>query len=224
MSSRNLVDPELSADLDSAMVELTEQVLRWIESGGSGSAESDARRIVVMGESGGAAIAAGLALLPRDGGSSVISALVLLAPMLDDRTGEGVAATRPYGEFLWTPANNGFCWDGAMAGRPASADISPLRRARACRRSQGHACDLYSRRPARPVPPAITRFSEALVGCLHADRAVSLSRRLPRLHPRHRRERDPLLCAASGGLPRARLFALTRCAQAGPAPYLQFVI
>lgn len=87
----------------------------------------DPERIGLYGVSGGGAPAAGAALMARDRGLTPPPAkLILVYPMLDDRT--VVAPESPLRPFLvWTPHDNALAWRavlGDKAGDPA-ADVSP---------------------------------------------------------------------------------------------------
>jgi acetyl esterase/lipase len=106
-------------------------VLRWIANGGVNSTGVRPKRVVAAGESGGGGIVASCALMDRDSGEHLIAALLLFAPMLDDRTGRDVAASGPYADFGWSASNNEFCWR-AMNSRTSEIDhrtgfVSPAR-------------------------------------------------------------------------------------------------
>ncbi len=64
----------------------------------------DPAKIVVMGESAGGGLAAGLALMARDRGGPKLAGQVLIYPMLDWRTGgpDDLYQNRHTGEFVWT--------------------------------------------------------------------------------------------------------------------------
>lgn len=84
----------------------------------------DPERIAVAGESAGAGLAAGLALLARDRGEAAIVHQHLIYPMLDDRTNR-TNANPNAGEFVWTPESNDFGWS-SLLGFPAGGDgVSP---------------------------------------------------------------------------------------------------
>ncbi|KAK7420439.1 hypothetical protein QQZ08_010426 [Neonectria magnoliae] len=88
----------------------------------------DPARIGVKGESAGAGLAAGVALMARDRGFSPAPAkLVLVYPMLDDRT--TVPADAAFLKLAsWSPDANALCWGAYLgedkAGKP-DADVSP---------------------------------------------------------------------------------------------------
>lgn len=80
--------------------------------------EIDPSRIALRGVSAGGGIAAGLALLARDRGGPGIAFMLLIYPMLDDRTGPHAFA----GRYVWPIEANRFGWDcylGDAAGTDA---------------------------------------------------------------------------------------------------------
>jgi len=84
----------------------------------------DPQHIGVMGDSAGAGLAAGLALLTRDRGGPTLAFQNLMYPMLDDRT---VIETDPNpvtGEFIWTRESNRFGWRSFLGAEPGSEGIS----------------------------------------------------------------------------------------------------
>lgn len=89
----------------------------------------DPKRIVVVGESAGGGVAAGLALVARDRGlSPPIAKALLMYPMLDDRTIGKYGKEWPVRQFLtWTEAQNQMGWGAYLgeerAGR-AEAEVS----------------------------------------------------------------------------------------------------
>ena len=94
--------------------------LRWLH-GAAGELGVDAKRIAVAGESAGAGIAAGLALLARDRGDAPICFQCLVYPMLDDRT--NADNTSAYaGEFVWNAHSNHFGWRAYLGQEPGAAD------------------------------------------------------------------------------------------------------
>lgn len=72
----------------------------------------DMGRLLVMGHSAGAGLAAALAIAARDRQQHFIAGLVLIYPMLDHRTGSSTApANNPTtGQIGWGRQANQFCW------------------------------------------------------------------------------------------------------------------
>ncbi|MBU6269650.1 MAG: alpha/beta hydrolase [Sphingomonadales bacterium] len=102
--------------------------LLWLH-GQAGALGFDSARIVVTGESAGGGHAAALALFARDRhranpAAPQIAALVMDAPMLDDRTGTTADPHPHTGHFVWTPDKNRFGW-GALLGRAPGGDDVP---------------------------------------------------------------------------------------------------
>lgn len=104
--------------------------LAWLH-GNAGPLGVDPTRIAVRGNSAGGGIAAALALRARDEGRYSISLLMLVYPMLDDRTGEHPVA----GREVWTAGANRFGWasylgtaapDGALIGQAVPARAKML--------------------------------------------------------------------------------------------------
>lgn len=85
----------------------------------------DRRRIAVIGASAGGGLAASLALMARDRGGIPLALQVLVAPMLDDRTGVTRDPGAFAGEFVWTPASNQFGWECLLGHTPGAPDVSP---------------------------------------------------------------------------------------------------
>ncbi|KAK4457162.1 alpha/beta hydrolase fold-domain-containing protein [Cladorrhinum samala] len=87
----------------------------------------DPSKIAVMGVSAGGGIAAGVALMARDKGfQPSIRKLVLIYPMLDDRTNLG--ADHPLNEHLtWTMKKNEIGWGAYLSGQEATEYAAPAR-------------------------------------------------------------------------------------------------
>ncbi|KAK4162381.1 alpha/beta hydrolase fold-domain-containing protein [Cladorrhinum sp. PSN259] len=87
----------------------------------------DPSKIAIMGISAGGGIGAGVALMARDKGfSPPVRKLVLIYPMLDDRTKLG--ADHPLNEHLtWTTKKNEIGWSSYLAGKEASEYAAPAR-------------------------------------------------------------------------------------------------
>ena len=88
----------------------------------AGELNIDRGHIGLVGESSGGGIVAGVALRLRDGGEHPIACLLLVYPMLDDRTkSAGMIASR----FLtWTVADNDTGWNCYLEGKAGTADVS----------------------------------------------------------------------------------------------------
>jgi triacylglycerol lipase len=86
--------------------------LEWLADNAS-SLGADPAKIVVMGESAGGGLAAGLALMARDRGGPQLAGQVLIYPMLDWRTGgpDDLHQNRHTGEFIWTRDKNRYGWE-----------------------------------------------------------------------------------------------------------------
>jgi acetyl esterase/lipase len=83
----------------------------------------DPARIAVMGDSAGAGLAAGVALLARDRGGPALSRQVLIYPMLDDRTTTPDPEIAPYA--TWTYDDNVTGWDALLGEATGTDDVSP---------------------------------------------------------------------------------------------------
>jgi acetyl esterase/lipase len=134
--------------------------LRWLHESAA-ELGVDAKRVAIAGESAGAGIAAGLALLARDRGDAPICFQCLVYPMLDDRT--HTDNTAPYaGEFVWNGDSNRFGWQAYLGNTPDGADIP------------------YSAAPGRA--PDLRGLPPAFINCgaldLFADEDIAYARRL----------------------------------------------
>lgn len=85
----------------------------------------DPQCIGVMGDSAGAGLAAGLALLARDRGGPALAFQNLMYPMLDDRTVIEREPNPHTGEFSWTRADNQFGWRAYLGAEPGTEAIPP---------------------------------------------------------------------------------------------------
>lgn len=83
----------------------------------------DRSRIIIMGESAGAGHAALLALAARDRGEVKVLAQVLIAPMLDDRTGSSRAVPAPLGTIAWTAERNRLGWQSFLGQEPGTTAV-----------------------------------------------------------------------------------------------------
>jgi acetyl esterase/lipase len=75
----------------------------------------DTERLLIMGDSAGAALAAGLCILLRDKGLPLPKGQMLIYPALDDRT-ELYASYEQYAEANWSPAANRVMWTAYLKG------------------------------------------------------------------------------------------------------------
>jgi acetyl esterase/lipase len=96
--------------------------LLWLHEHGE-QLGADRERIVVGGASSGGGLAAGLALLARDGGEVPIDRQMLIYPMLDDRarTTSSRAVTHPR---VWNRESNRLAW-AAYLGDQYGGAVSP---------------------------------------------------------------------------------------------------
>lgn len=108
------------------LVEDSYAALKWLSSHAVDFGV-DPARIVIVGESAGGGVAAGLALAARDRGlSPPLAKVMLVYPMLDDRTigkYDGVDwPARPY--LSWTEAQNEIAWRAYLgADKAGKADV-----------------------------------------------------------------------------------------------------
>jgi acetyl esterase/lipase len=84
----------------------------------------DPRRIAIMGESAGGGLAAMVAQMARDSRITQPCLLVMLYPMLDDRTGSVRQVPPHIGTIGWSAEANRFGWSSFM-GVPAGSDSAP---------------------------------------------------------------------------------------------------
>ena len=96
--------------------------LRWLHEQAA-TLGVDPARIALFGESAGGGLTASLALLARDRGEIKPVFQLLVYPMLDDRTGSSVAASKLAGEFVWTAHSNRFGWSSLLGHEPGGADV-----------------------------------------------------------------------------------------------------
>ncbi len=83
----------------------------------------DPSRVAIMGDSGGAGIAAGAALLARDRGIS-LAKQILVYPMLDDRT---LTCDDEFDGLLhvWWAENNAMAWEAVLGERRGTDEVLP---------------------------------------------------------------------------------------------------
>lgn len=84
----------------------------------------DGQNIGLMGDSAGAGIAAGLALLARDRQGPKVAFQNLMFPMLDDRTVSESSPNPVSGQFVWTRENNAFGWRALLGVEPGAEGVS----------------------------------------------------------------------------------------------------
>ena len=87
--------------------------LRWLHAS-AGHLAIDPALIGVAGESAGAGMAVGLALLVRDRNECAIKYLSLVAPMLDDRTGSKDESHLRSQDLSWSRGSNQFGWSALL--------------------------------------------------------------------------------------------------------------
>jgi acetyl esterase/lipase len=122
----------------------------------------DSQRIAVMGQSAGGGVAAVLCMLARERGEVSIAFQLLIAPMLDDRTGMDCDPPVSGEELVWSRGANRFGWASLLGG--AQSDASTTSQAAAARAGS-----------LRNLPPAFI-----MVGALDlfADEDIEYARRL----------------------------------------------
>lgn len=90
----------------------------------------DPAKLLVIGQSAGGCLTAGVTLLARDRSGPAIAGQILLVPMLDDRN-ESVSSLQYDGIGTWTRAANLFAWEAALGAAfqspEASQYIAPAR-------------------------------------------------------------------------------------------------
>jgi acetyl esterase/lipase len=98
--------------------------LRWMRSN-STNLGIDPARIALIGESAGGGLAASVGLGTREFAGPPLCGLVLLFPMLDDRS--AIGEPHPFaGEFVWTRDKNHFGWSALLGHPPGHEGISPF--------------------------------------------------------------------------------------------------
>lgn len=117
------VDYRLAPESKGTM--LTEDVfagISWLAAHASGL-DIDINRIAVMGDSGGGAPAAGVAIMARDR-CIPLAKQILIYPMLDDRNLTPYASLLPF--LTWTYDNNFTAWNAVLGDQLGSEKVSPL--------------------------------------------------------------------------------------------------
>lgn len=105
-----------------ALVEDTYSGLQWLVEHAS-ELGVDAKRIAVMGDSGGGGVAAGVAIAARDAGVP-LAKQILIYPMLDDRNTEPDPHIAPFA--VWTYDNNYTGWRALLGDAIGTPNVSPL--------------------------------------------------------------------------------------------------
>jgi acetyl esterase/lipase len=133
----DLMCRQLAKDIDSVIVSIAYRlapehphpaalqdchaVLEWLSANG-GALGVDTSRIGIGGASAGANLAAGLALMARDGGGARPCFQLLIYAPFDDR-GVAEAATRTPDTLFWTRGNNLIAWQARLGERFGTADV-----------------------------------------------------------------------------------------------------
>lgn len=109
----------------------------------------DPARLIVAGQSAGAGLAAGVALLARDRGGPTIAAQLLVSPMLDDRN-DTDSAHQIDGVGVWDRTSNETGWTALLGPRRGGAEVADAS-------APGRAADLGG------LPPAFLSVGSAEV-------------------------------------------------------------
>lgn len=83
----------------------------------------DATRIMIMGQSGGGGIAAGVALMCRDRNGPKLCAQLLVCPMLDDRN-ITVSSRQYVDDGSWSRDSSIMAWNAVLDGKAGTEDVS----------------------------------------------------------------------------------------------------
>ncbi len=102
------------------------RAVRWLV-GRAGELRVDPARIALMGDSGGGGVAAAAAMIARDSGGPALSRLILVYPMLDDRTTAPNPSLVPV--VTWTYEQNAVAWAAVTSGVEPGTDghVAPAR-------------------------------------------------------------------------------------------------
>jgi acetyl esterase/lipase len=84
----------------------------------------DAARLVLIGGSAGAGIAAALALMARDRGGPALAGQLLMCPMLDDRN-DSPSVHQMAGRPMWNRQANEVGWTALLGDARGGPDVSP---------------------------------------------------------------------------------------------------
>lgn len=86
----------------------------------------DPSRLIVMGDSAGGGLAAGIVLMARDRAlQPPVAKQVLIYPMLDDRTRSAAPELAPF--LTWRAEDSNLAWDAYLKGAEASVYAAPAR-------------------------------------------------------------------------------------------------
>jgi acetyl esterase/lipase len=83
----------------------------------------DPARMIIAGQSAGAGLAAGVALLARERGGPQLTGQVLVSPMLDDRN-DTASARQIDGVGVWDRASNETGWSALLGDRRGGDDVA----------------------------------------------------------------------------------------------------
>jgi acetyl esterase/lipase len=97
------------------------KAIEWLVSQAR-SLDVDARRIAVMGDSGGGGLAAAAAVMARDHGIALVRQ-ILVYPMLDDRN--VVEGDHGASAAFWSVQSNRLSWGAVLGSDFGAADVSP---------------------------------------------------------------------------------------------------
>ena len=110
----------------------------------------DPGRIGIGGQSAGAGLAAGLALLARDRGEVPVAFQLLIYPMLDDRQ---ITPSSAWSDPIWPPSANAYGWTAYLGDRKGGPDVEPYA-------APARATDLAGLPPTLIAVGAIDGFSD----------------------------------------------------------------
>jgi acetyl esterase/lipase len=97
-------------------------LLEWLEENAN-ELGIDANKIALAGQSAGGGHAASLAIAARDRGLALISYLLLIEPMLDDRTGSERHLPAHLGYFGWSAESNAYGWSALLGTAAGSSSV-----------------------------------------------------------------------------------------------------
>ncbi len=106
-----------------AGIEDSYAALKWV-SNNADELGIDKSRIAIGGESAGAGLTAGLALLTRDRDEIDVAFQLLIYPMLDDRNVAPASDKLP-DHFVWSRESNLIAWEAYLGHKPGGRKTSP---------------------------------------------------------------------------------------------------